>query len=340
MNTIEVGILISFVAIIILLLIFILKRSWAANELINKIESSLREHFLSFQSNIHNELNTTRVEISHSKDLITEHTLKTIETIKEIGSTINKIIQQQEESQKLAQSLKDILQTPKFRGTYSEVILEEMLENVLPKGIWETKYLIEGREQVDAAIRVKDIIIPIDAKFPRDNYLRYIEAPLPDEKNKYWKEYSSDVKKHIKSIKEKYIKPNKGTSDFALMFIPSESIYYETIAEKNYLGEPSEISKYAFENQVFPVSPNTFYVFLQVILMGLHNLEIRKNTRKLMEKLASLQKSFAQFYENYEKIGKKIEDAQDAYKTGCNHIDRYKKHLDSLLQMEEFENPQ
>lgn len=332
MDPLLLGILIALAVLIILVLILLL-RTHPVN-LSARFDATLKDHFLAFQSVIHKELNTTRDEVVRSKDLISEHTIKTIETIKDMSATIHKIIQQQEEAQKLGQSLRDILQAPKLRGNYGEVILEEMLGRVLPKGIWERQYSIADQEQVDAVVKIKDIVIPIDAKFPRDDYRRYLEASSPDEKARYWKNYENAVKNQIKSIKNKYVKPEKGTSEFAIMFIPSEATYYETIAEKNYLGEPSKIYEYAQENRVIPVSPNTFYAFLQIIVISIRNLEIIKSAKKLQEGLAALQRSFEWFHKKYKQIGEHIEKAQEAYRTGNVHIERYKHQLDSTLQLE------
>jgi DNA recombination protein RmuC len=334
MDPLMLGILIALMVLIILVLILLLKRH--PSDLSARFDASLKEQFLAFQSDIHTELNTTREEVVRSKDLISEHTIKTIDTIKEMGETIHKIIQQQEEAQKLGESLKDILQVPKLRGSYGEVVLEEMLERILPKGIWERQYSIAGREQVDAVVKIKDVVIPIDAKFPRDDYRRYLDSPSPEEKAKCWKNYETAVKNQIKSIKDKYVKPEEGTSEFALMFIPSEAIYYETIAEKNYLSEPSKIYEYAQENGVIPVSPNTFYAFLQIVVIGIRNIEIIKSAKKLQEGLRTLQRSFELFYKKYEEIGKNIEKAQEAYRIGDSHIERYKHQLDSTLQLEDF----
>lgn len=320
----------------LIILVLILLFTGHPGDLSAKFDSALKEQFLAFQSAIHKELNTTREEVVRSKDLISEHTIKTIDTFKDMGATIHKIIQQQEEAQKLGQSLKDLLQTPKLRGSYGEAILEEMLERVLPRGIWERQYLIDGLEQVDAVVKMKDVIIPIDAKYPREDYQRYLKASSPDEKAKCWNDYETALKKQIKSINSKYIKPEKGTSEFALMFIPSEAVYYETIAEKNYLGDPSRIYEYAQENRVIPVSPNTFYAFLQIIVIGIRNLEIIESAKKLQEGLTTLQRSFELFYKKYEEIGKHIEKAAEAYRVGDGHIERYKRRLDSTLQLEGF----
>ncbi|MCK4462963.1 MAG: DNA recombination protein RmuC, partial [Candidatus Omnitrophica bacterium] len=174
-------------------------------------------------------MENTKRELETSKNLISDHAIKTLDTIKDMGSTIEKIMQQQKEAQELGNSLKYLLQTPKLRGTYGEEILEEMLDRILPKGIWEKQYPIDENERVDAVIKYKDVIIPIDAKFPREIYEKYLDAEGDEEKKRNWKAYEEGLKVQINSIKNKYMKPHKGTTDFVLMFIPSESIYYETI---------------------------------------------------------------------------------------------------------------
>ena len=127
--------------------------------------------------------------IEDARGVISDHAVRTIESIKDLGENLSKLTQQQEEAQKLGQSLKDLLQAPKLRGNYGETILEEMLDRVLPKGIWERQYLIEGREMVDCVVKYRDVVVPIDAKFPRDDYLRYIEASSPETKSAYWKDF-------------------------------------------------------------------------------------------------------------------------------------------------------
>ena len=256
---------------------------------------------------------------------------------KEVGEAIQKLTQQQEEAQRLGQSLKDLLQAPKLRGTYGEAILEEMLDRVLPAGIWERQYSIGGGERVDCVVRFKDVVVPIDAKFPRDDYMRYMEAESLEERATHWRAFEEAVRKQIASIQTKYVKPESGTSEFALMFIPSEAIYYETIAEKNHIGEPSRIMEYAQDHHVFPVSPNTFYAFLQVVVLTIRNVEVFNNARKLQQGLAELQKSFDFFYSKYEEIGRRVTQTSEAYRVGDGHIERFKRRLDSTLQLEGLE---
>ena len=272
--------------------------------------------------------------IEQAKGVISDHAVKTMQSINQLGTSLFKLVQQQEEAQRLGQSLKDLLQAPKLRGSYGEAILEEMLDRVLPQGIWERQYAIDGRETVDCVIKYRDVVVPIDAKFPRDDYIRYMEASSAEEKTGFWKEFERTIRTKITSIESKYVKPERGTSEFALMFIPSEAIYYETIAEKNHLGMPSTILEYAQEHHVLPVGPNTFYAFLQVVFIGLRSVEIVTKAKRIQEGLSSLQRSFELFYRKHEEIGKGIDRAAEAYRVGSGHVDRYKRRLDDALQLE------
>ena len=299
-----------------------------------KVESLLSERFVNFQDVIHKTMEGTRREVEMSKNLISDHAIKTLDTIRIMGSTIENIMQQQKEAQELGNSLKYLLQTPKLRGSYGEEILEELLEKILPKGIWQRQYSIEGAEKVDAVVLYKDIVIPIDAKFPREIYEKYLNAEDSEERRRNWKLYEDGLKVQISSIKSKYIKPHKGTSDFALMFIPSESVYYETIAEKNYLGHPCNIYEYARSSNVIPVSPNTFYAFLQVVMMGVRNLDIIKSAKQLQEALVKIERNFKHFYANYEDIGASLDKAQNAYRVGSTQIKRFRDNVEATINLE------
>ena len=151
----------------------------------------------------------------------------------------------------------------------------------------------------------------------------------------HWSNYEKALKVQINSIKEKYIKPEKGTTEFALLFIPSEAIYYETIAEKSYFGDPCEIYEDATSRKVVPVSPNTFYAFLEVIIMGVRNIEIAREAKKLQEALSRLEKDFGLFYNNFELIGKSLEKAAKAYTTGDTQVQRFKRNLDSTIKLDQ-----
>ncbi len=297
-----------------------------------EIEAFLNQKFIDFSRDLRESVDSARKEVSGSKDAISENARRTLEHINGINETVRALVSQQEKAEKLGQSLEYLLQAPKLRGNYGETILEEMLERVLPsKGMWERQFSLDGLEKVDAVVRYRDVIIPIDSKFPRDDYQRYASASDPAVKKNHWASYEKALKVQINSIRDKYIKPEKGTSEFALLFIPSESVYYETIAERNYINEPCQIYEYAMERKVIPVSPNTFYAFLQVIIMGVRNIEIAKEAKKLQESLSRIERDFEFFYKKFESIGKAIESASKAYETGDGHIKRFRKNLGSAI---------
>ena len=300
------------------------------------IESFLNKTFFDFSKDIRETMDGTRKEVESSKDVLSSNALKTFGQIKDMNIVMTNLINEQKRAQELGKSLEYLLQKPKLRGNYGEVILEEMLDRVFPKGMWERQYSIDGREKVDAVIKYKDVIIPIDSKFPKEDYEKFIASSDENEKRILWSNYEKALKIQIASIKTKYIKPEKGTSDFALLFIPSESIYYETIAEKNHLGEISKIYEYAQDNKVVPVSPNTFYIFLNVMLMGMQNVEIAKSAKKIHEALMKVENDFEFFYNKFDIIGKAIEKAYDSYKSGDKHIHRFKKRVAETLELEKY----
>lgn len=334
----DTSILILLSVLIVLVVILILRTMKPGYD--EKINNTITENLLKFQSNIQQtmaftkqEVESTRREVEKSKDVLSKNTIETFKTLREMEATVQQLIQQQKEAQEIGQSLKYLLQAPKLRGSYGETVLEEMLDRILPKGIWKRQYTIDGK-MVDAVVKYRDVVIPIDSKFPRDDYERYLSCENEVEKKGFWKQYEDSLKRQIDSIKSKYIKPEKGTSEFALMFIPSEGIYYETIAEKNYIGEPCVIYEYAQNNHVIPVSPNTFYAFLQVVLFGIRNIEIIQSARKLQEGLSDIERNFSHFYKKFEDIGKNLEKAWDAYRVGQGHVGRFKDNLDATLRLE------
>lgn len=339
MDLITVALLITVLVVLILILRRISDQKTVEMEDPSvKIESMMRKEFMEFQANLQKGLQDTRKEVSQSKDVISKQSIETLKTIRDLDKSLQVITQQQAKSEELSEKLKDILQTPKLRGNYGEEILEEMLEKVLSPDIWERQYHIVGSEMVDAAVKIKGVVIPIDAKFPRDNYLRYCDEEDENQKKQCWKMYETDVKTHIKSISGKYIKPENGTTDFALMFIPSEAVYYETIADKNYLGKENKIYEFSMQHKVIPVSRNTLYAFLQVLMMGIRNIEIIEATKKIQASLSVLEKDFDKFYKKYEAMGKAMDKAAEAHRVGDGHVVRYKRRLDETLALEELQD--
>lgn len=328
----EIILAVLLAVVIILLAVMLVRQNGAERS--SQVELAVMNQLNQFRKEIQDSVNISRKEMTDTREDMNRRVNETLGLMAEMRSTVEKIISRQEEANRLGQSLKDILSTPKLRGNYGEAVLEELLDRVLPRGMWERQYRIKDGCVVDIAIRYRDMCVPVDSKFPRDNYIRYMECADSRDKEAFWKAYEKDVLTRIKEI-SKYIAPECGTSDFALMFVPSEAIYYETIAEKNHLGQRSKIYEEAERNRVIPVSPNTFYAFLQVVLTAMRNMEVLNQAREIQSRLAKMQNRFDLFYKQYEAMGKELEKAADAYRKGDKHIVLYKRDLDETLRIED-----
>lgn len=210
-------------------------------------------------------------------------------------------------------SLQDLLRAPKIRGGIGEYILEDLLKQILPKDFYFLQYEFKNKERVDAIIKFGEGIVPVDAKFPLENFKRMLEVTDEKEYIAIKKNFISDIKNHIKTISEKYIVPDEGTFDFALMYIPAENVYYETIIKDERLGEDSGIFQYALNKKVIPVSPNSFYAYLRVILLGLRGLVIEKSAKEILFNLSHLRSGFDRFAEDFAKIGRHLDNAKSIY---------------------------
>jgi len=172
--------------------------------------------------------------------------------------------------------------SPKLRGNLGEQVLRDLLEQVLPKENFELQYKFKEGQTVDAIIKTDKGLIPIDAKFPLENFRKMAQSPSEQEKVIFEREFIKDVKKHIQDISNKYILPQEKTVDFALMYVPSESIYYEVIREHQ------ELQDFARNQKVLLVSPNNFYYFLQVIMIGLEGKRVEEKAEKILEILKAV----------------------------------------------------
>ena len=202
-------------------------------------------------------------------------------------------------------TLQEILRPPKLRGGLGEQFLGELLSQILPPQFYSLQHTFKSGERVDAVVKIGEKYVPIDSKFPLDNFKRIVESKTDEERKTYQKAFSKDVKKHVDDIAGKYILPQEGTYDFALLYIPAENVYYETITKDESFGEEKGILNYALTKKVIPVSPNTFYAYLQVIILGLKGLQIEKDALKIQALLSGLKKrseTFKKIFSSWENI--------------------------------------
>lgn len=249
---------------------------------------------------------------------------KATEQMLEVGKTIN--------------SLEDLLKPPKLRGGMGETLLEELLAQILPTEFYSFQYSFKSGEKVDAVVRLGDGFVPVDAKFPLENFRRM--ASIEDEKQRKAerKLFLKQIKIHIDSIAQKYILPDEGTYDFALMYIPAENVYYEAII-KDEDGEG--LFPYAMQKRVIPVSPNSFYAYLQVIVRGLRGLKIEEKAKEIMTQLSRLQDDEGRFKKEFETLGTHITNAKNKYDDAYFRLNSFENKLVEISSIhDEHELPE
>ena len=275
------------------------------------------DHKMSENSRVMNE--SVRAQFGESAKLIKEVTqglTKLDETNRQVVSFADQL-----------QSLQDILKNPKQRGVLGEYYLETLLKNVLPPGSYQMQYSFPDGNIVDAAVFVKDKIIPVDSKFSLENYNRLVEEKDPLEKERLEKLFVADLKNRIAET-AKYIQPSQGTMDFAFMFIPHEAIYYDLIVNKiGALKEDSEtlIQRAASKYHVLVVSPTSFLAYLQTVLQGLNALHIEEKAVEIVKRVEELGRHLKSYEEYYGKLGNALSTTVNHYNAGYKELGKVDK---------------
>jgi DNA recombination protein RmuC len=249
----------------------------------------------------------------------------TREQINQIQNQLGEVQQAGKQMFETANTLEHILGGAKSRGSLGEVTLERMLEDSLAPSQYSRQYRFRSGEAADAVIFLLDKKkMAIDSKFPLDAYRR-----LSTEGEEARRQFVTAVKSHADSISKKYIVPDEDTLDVALMFVPSETVFYELLMSEDGKGQP--LDEYCRSRSIFPVSPNTLHANLRVIAMGLRGMQIEENAKHLSSNLNGLRKQLDTFTEYFEKIGTHLKNAQQSYSEADKRFDKASNTLDSLV---------
>jgi DNA recombination protein RmuC len=231
-------------------------------------------------------------------------------------------------------SLQEILRSPKLRGGLGELFLGDLLGQIFPPAHYMLQHRFKSGEAVDAVIRIGQSLVPVDAKFPLENFRRVVETASEEERKAAKRKFIADVKKHVDAIAGKYILPDEGTFDFALMYIPAENVYYELIIKDEAVDTDKALLSYAFTKRVIPVSPNSFYAYLQTILLGLKGLHIEEQAQEILKNLARLSGDFRKFQEEFELVGKHLTNTKMRYDEADKRLAKFGDKLQSLTGTE------
>ncbi|GMU74232.1 MAG: hypothetical protein AMXMBFR44_4290 [Candidatus Campbellbacteria bacterium] len=279
------------------------------NEVSRTVDQKLGESTKTLHDSVHSQLSeSTRIVRE-----VTEGLTKLDETNKQVVSFADQL-----------QHLQDVLQNPKQRGILGEYYLETVLQNVMPPGTFQMQYAFKNGEIVDAAVFVKDKVIPIDAKFSLENYNRILESRDPVERERLEKAFKVDLKNRIDET-SKYVRPAEDTMEFAFMFIPSEGVYYDLLINQVGTVKTStrDLIEYAFGKKVIIVSPTSFLAYLQTVMQGLRSLQIEEQAKDIQKRVGELGRHLGNYNEYMLKLG-------NALGTTVNHFNTAHKELGKI----------
>jgi len=270
--------------------------------------------------------------VAQSADISSRSQTAMREELKSTQGMMERIHKQLGEFQELSrglsnaqQSLESVLGGVKTRGILGEVTLDRLLEDSLPRSQYGIQYRFASGEAVDAVIFLRDRkLLAVDSKFPLEAFRR-IETDGDEAR----RAFATAVKKHVDSIAGKYIKPDENTLDLALMFVPSETVYYELLQISDSKGQA--LDEYCRQQRIIAVSPNTLYAHLCVIAMGLRGMQIEENARRLSNGLSGLQKQLGNFTETFEKVCTHLKNAQQSYQEAGRRLDKTELSLEGML---------
>jgi DNA recombination protein RmuC len=263
--------------------------------------------------------------VSQAQSAVATELRNSQEVLGRVGKQLGEIQQAGRDLSQATQTLQSVLSGAKTRGSLGEVALEALLADALPRSAYETQYRFSTGGIVDAVIRSGEKLIAIDSKFPLETYRRLVESG--DDARK---EFFQAVRKHAESVAEKYILQNEGTLDVALMFVPSESVYYELLMTSD--AKLGRLDDYCRSKRILPISPNTLHAYLSAILMGLKGMQVEENAKHLQAGLAGLQSQLETFAKVYETLGGHIRHAQQCYDDADRKLDRARGNLEQMAQ--------
>lgn len=273
--------------------------------------------------------------LSSSGQLVSQTHVALTTELGRVRTQLGEFQQAGRELSQATQTLQSVLGGAKTRGSLGEVALEALLADALPRSAYETQYRFSTGAIVDAIVRAGERIVSIDSKFPLESYRRMADsAPAvgsgtssPEDARK---EFFHAVRKHAESVAEKYILQNEGTLDVALMFVPSEGVYYELLMTSD--GKLGRLDDHCRSKGILPVSPNTLHAYLSAILMGLKGMQVEENAKHLQAGLAGLQSQLDLFAKVYDTLGGHLRHAQQCYDEADHKLERTRGHLEQMAQ--------
>lgn len=324
-----VGILAALVTVMLVVIIKLVSHRGGGAAYLQNDMNNLRQEVAELTSNLNQTL-TERMD--KTQDSMQFQLRQSSALINDVSRRLTKLDETNKRVVDVADELKtlqNVLQNPKQRGVFGEFYLNSVLENVLPPNQWQAQYKFKDGEIVDAVIFLdKNRILPIDSKFSLENYNRYIEATDKETKARLLARVKMDLKGRIDET-SKYIRPSENTMDFAFMFIPSESLYYDLlISNVGQGGSARDLIEYAFRDKhVIITSPTSFMAYLETVLQGLRSLQIEEQAKEIQKRVAQLGMHIAKYDEYMAKLGNSLGTTVNHYNTAYKEFAKVDKDI-------------
>ena len=316
-----VGALIVFLFVIIILLRKMVKDLRSSKQDDQSMQM-LNQNMQSLQSSFQEKLDRTNQVIGERLD----------NAARVIGAVNRELGQMSQIGQSL-QNFQEFLKSPKLRGGLGEQGLNDMLAQGFARELYSIQHKFRNGQTVDAAIKIEAGIVPVDAKFPLENFNRILNGKTEEEKNEARRKFRSDFRVHVNAIAKKYIVPDEGTVDFAMMYIPSETVYYELISNE------CDLHEYAIKAKVIPTSPNTFFYYLRTLMLGLQGKRISEMSRQILSTLKIIQTESRKFGDNLSVLNRHVTNAKSTMEKVDSDFSRLSGKIEqvSLLENEQKE---
>ncbi len=300
-------------------------QSQAAAAQINQLSQSLTAQLGQVTQQVQSGMASVGVLTSTAQKAVSDQLQASTQMLTSVHQQIGEMQRAGHEVSAAAKQIESVLGGAKTRGTLGEVALDRILADTLPRATYDMQYRFSTGEVVDAVVKLSDKLLPIDSKFPLDGYRRLLEHG-----EECRKDFATAVRGHAEAIAKKYILPGEETLDIALMFVPSEGVYYELLRSVDPKGTP--LDEYCRARCVVPVSPSTLFAHLKIIFLGLRGMQIEENAKRLLASIGGLKKQMDGFGEAYDKLGNHLRLAQQNYLDAYGRLDRARAFIEVLSQ--------
>ena len=272
-------------------------------------------------------------QLDAGRQVVGERMAETGRAVADVREQLGRLAESSRRLETLGEGVADVrrlLQVPRLRGTLGELWLGELLRQTFPPSHYTLQYTFRSGERVDAVVRIGDRLLPIDAKFPLDACQRMLalaaagDAAAAERERRHFRRSLRD---RVDEIATKYVRPEEGTLDFAIMYIPAESVYYEAMVARDAAAAGEDLMAYAMARRVVPVSPHTFYAYLSAVLHGLKGLRVEERAREILAELGGLEQRFERFWSAFDKVGTHLRNASAQFDESRQAADRVRQQL-------------